>query len=71
MANKKVFFLPNLSDKGFASTTPIIFAACPNTKYIDLDGSLDLAEDLVNGGFEIVNGEMKIYQTAGFGFNLL
>lgn len=45
--------------------------ACPNTKYIDLDGSLDLAEDLVNGGFEIVDGEMKISDAPGFGFNII
>jgi L-alanine-DL-glutamate epimerase-like enolase superfamily enzyme len=45
--------------------------ACPNTKFIDLDGSLDLAEDLVAGGFEIVHGEMKINHQPGFGFTML
>ena len=30
----------------------------PNTKYLDLDGSFDLAKDVVTGGFEIKNGVM-------------
>jgi hypothetical protein len=42
--------------------------ACPNTKYIDLDGSFDLMEDLVTGGFEVKDGCMVINNTAGFGF---
>ena len=32
----------------------------PNTKYIDLDGSFDLAEDLVKNGFSLYDGYMKI-----------
>ena len=30
-----------------------------NTKYLDLDGSLDLVKDLVSGGFNLKNGIMK------------
>lgn len=41
--------------------------SCPNTKYIDLDGSLDLAEDVVRGGFTIEDGFMKINNKPGFG----
>tara|TARA_B100000767_G_scaffold249771_1_gene251560 strand:- start:4267 stop:5340 length:1074 start_codon:yes stop_codon:yes gene_type:complete len=41
--------------------------ACPNTKYIDLDGSLDLAYDLVEGGFEIKNGMMRTLNLPGLG----
>ena len=41
--------------------------SCPNTRYIDLDGSLDLAEDLVSGGFSIEDGFMKINAKPGFG----
>ncbi len=61
------------NDESIISITAALHVAyaCPNTKYIDLDGSLDLAEDLVNGGFEIVNGEMHILQRPGFGFNVL
>jgi len=45
--------------------------SCPNTRYIDLDGSLDLAEDLVTGGFTIEGGFMKINPKPGFGVELL
>jgi L-alanine-DL-glutamate epimerase-like enolase superfamily enzyme len=61
------------NDESIISITAALHVAyaCPNTKYIDLDGSLDLAEDLVKGGFEIVNGEMQINAQAGFGFSVL
>ena len=61
------------NDESIISITAALHVAyaCPNTKYIDLDGSLDLAEDLVKGGFEIVNGEMQINTQAGFGFSAL
>ncbi|MCH7534405.1 MAG: dipeptide epimerase [Bacteroidetes bacterium] len=41
--------------------------ACPNTKYIDLDGSLDLARDIVEGGFEIKDGVMRTINAPGLG----
>ena len=46
------------NDESIISITAALHAAysCPNTKYIDLDGSFDLAEDLVTGGFKIENG---------------
>jgi L-alanine-DL-glutamate epimerase-like enolase superfamily enzyme len=61
------------NDESIISITAALHIAytCPNTKYIDLDGSLDLAEDLVRGGFEIVEGEMHINDAPGFGFDLL
>ena len=60
------------NDESIISITAALHVAyaCPNTKYIDLDGSLDLAEDLVKGGFEIVDGQMQINNAPGFGFNL-
>ncbi|HEC42753.1 MAG TPA: dipeptide epimerase, partial [Bacteroides sp.] len=45
--------------------------ACPNTKYIDLDGSLDLARDVVEGGFEISNGMMRTLNDPGLGLKRL
>ena len=33
IAKKNVFFLPILLATGVAATTPIIFAACPYTRY--------------------------------------
>jgi L-alanine-DL-glutamate epimerase-like enolase superfamily enzyme len=61
------------NDESIISITAALHVAyaCPNTKFIDLDGSLDLAEDLVKGGFEIVNGEMRINTGAGFGFSII
>jgi len=41
--------------------------ACSNTKYIDLDGSLDLARDVVEGGFEIKDGMMRTLNSPGLG----
>jgi L-alanine-DL-glutamate epimerase-like enolase superfamily enzyme len=61
------------NDESIVSITAALHIAyaCPNTKYIDLDGSFDLAEDLVKGGFEIINGEMHINNAPGFGFKML
>jgi L-alanine-DL-glutamate epimerase-like enolase superfamily enzyme len=61
------------NDESIISITAALHVAyaCPNTKYIDLDGSLDLAEDLVKGGFEIVNGALHINNAPGFGFTKL
>lgn len=61
------------NDESIISITAALHVAyaCPNTKYIDLDGSLDLAEDLVTGGFKIVDGEMEINHSPGLGFTLL
>jgi L-alanine-DL-glutamate epimerase-like enolase superfamily enzyme len=61
------------NDESIISITAALHVAyaCPNTKFIDLDGSFDLAEDLVKGGFEIVDGVMKINDAPGFGFTLL
>lgn len=38
-----------------------------NTKYLDLDGSLDLIHDVVTGGFEMKDGWMSITSAAGLG----
>ncbi len=52
---------------GCNDESPISIAAAlhtalsmPNTKFIDLDGSLDLADTLAEGGFSISNGIMSI-----------
>ena len=44
--------------------------ACTNTKYLDLDGSFDLAEDIVSGGFLLNDGMMSISNKAGLGVEL-
>jgi len=58
------------NDESIISITAALHMAyaCPNTKYIDLDGSFDLMEDLVTGGFEVQDGCLVINNAAGFGF---
>ncbi len=43
----------------------------PNTKYIDLDGSLDLVKDVVSGGFRIENGLMYPSDKPGLGYEVV
>ena len=45
--------------------------ACPATRYIDLDGSFDLSEDLVSGGFVLEEGFLRPTDMPGFGFELI
>ncbi|MEM6345807.1 MAG: dipeptide epimerase [Bacteroidota bacterium] len=45
--------------------------SCPHTRYIDLDGSLDLARDLVSGGFVIEEGMMRTIDAPGLGLQAL
>lgn len=61
------------NDESILSITAALHAAysCRNTRYIDLDGSLDLAEDLVTGGFAIEDGYMRIVPKPGFGVDTL
>lgn len=57
------------NDESTASITAALHVAfsCQHTRYIDLDGSLDLAEDFVKGGFILQNGYMRLPETAGLG----
>jgi L-alanine-DL-glutamate epimerase-like enolase superfamily enzyme len=41
--------------------------SCPATRYLDLDGSLDLARDVVEGGFALENGRMRTTGASGLG----
>lgn len=45
--------------------------ACPATRYLDLDGSLDLAKDLATGGFTIKDGVMRLSGGPGLGVELV
>ncbi|CAI8389864.1 MAG: L-Lys-D/L-Arg epimerase [Flavobacterium sp. SCGC AAA160-P02] len=60
------------NDESIVSITAALHAAyaCVNTKYLDLDGSLDLAEDIVNGGFILKDGMMSISDKPGLGVEL-
>ncbi|MCX7637295.1 MAG: dipeptide epimerase [Cyclobacteriaceae bacterium] len=60
------------NDESAVSITAALHAAfaCANTKYIDLDGSLDLARDVVNGGFMLKNGVMYCSDSPGLGLKI-
>lgn len=61
------------NDESIVSITAALHAAfaCPHTKYLDLDGSLDLAEDAVSGGFTIKDGYMFPNNKPGLGVTIL
>ena len=44
--------------------------ACPATRYLDLDGSFDLARDVVEGGFELDQGFLRTTLAPGLGVRL-
>ena len=71
--NRGIELFWGCNDESILSITAALHVAysCPNTRYIDLDGSLDLAEDLVTGGFSIEDGFMKINAKPGFGVEAL
>lgn len=60
------------NDESIISITAALHAAfaCANTKYLDLDGSLDLAEDVVREGFVLENGLLKLNGRAGLGLRI-
>lgn len=47
-----------------------IALACPATRYLDLDGSLDLARDLATGGFRLEQGHLYPLNRPGLGVQL-
>jgi len=57
------------NDESIVSITAALHTAfaCANTKYIDLDGSLDLARDVVKGGFILKDGVMTCSDQPGLG----
>lgn len=60
-------------DESVLSITAALHAAlaCPATRYIDLDGSLDLAEDPFRGGFVLRDGMLYPSDLSGFGTELI
>jgi L-alanine-DL-glutamate epimerase-like enolase superfamily enzyme len=61
------------NDESIVSITAALHAAysCSNTKYLDIDGSFDLAKDLVEGGFELKDGYMYPSSLPGLGIKKL
>ena len=59
------------NDESVLSISAALHAAlaCPNTRYLDLDGSFDLAKDVAEGGFVLRNGELSTNGKPGLGTN--
>jgi L-alanine-DL-glutamate epimerase-like enolase superfamily enzyme len=57
------------NDESIISISAALHTAlsCKQTRYLDLDGSLDLAKDVVAGGFILENGEMRVNDLPGLG----
>ena len=57
------------NDESIVSITAALHTAfsCAHTRYIDLDGSLDLARDVVKGGFILEKGIMRCSDKPGLG----
>jgi L-Ala-D/L-Glu epimerase len=57
-------------DESIVSISAALHAAftCQATRYLDLDGSLALAEDIVTGGFTLFEGQLSTLNRSGFGF---
>ena len=56
-------------DESIISISAALHAAlaCPATRYLDLDGSLDLSRDVVSGGFVLRDGELSVGDRPGLG----
>ena len=61
------------NDESIISITAALHTAlsCKNTRYLDLDGSLDLEQDVVSGGFILENGVMRTNELPGLGLTEL
>ena len=59
-------------DESIVSISAALHAALasPATRFVDLDGSLNLVRDLVEGGFRLKNGELTITDQPGLGVKL-
>jgi L-alanine-DL-glutamate epimerase-like enolase superfamily enzyme len=60
-------------DESVVSIAAALHAALgsPATRYLDLDGSLDLERDFATGGFDLANGVMRTLNKPGLGINVL
>jgi len=60
------------NDESVASIAAALHAAyaCPRTRYLDLDGSFDLARDPASGGFVVEDGLLRLLDKPGLGVDL-
>ena len=61
------------NDESIVSITAALHVAFaqPHTKYIDLDGSFDLAQEVVSGGFVLEDGYMWPSDKPGLGVTIM
>jgi len=61
------------NDESIVSITAALHTALASkqSRYIDLDGSLDLAKDLVEGGFILKDGKMSVSDRPGLGVKII
>ncbi len=61
------------NDESLISITAALHAAlaCPSTRYLDLDGSLDLARDVAKGGFVLKDGYLSVSDRPGLGVTIV
>ena len=61
------------NDESVVSIAAALHAAlsCPATRYLDLDGSLDLAWDVAGGGFVLEAGLLRTTDAPGLGLRPL
>lgn len=61
------------NDESIVSIAAALHAALasPATRYLDLDGSLDIGRDIVKGGFILEDGELSVIDQPGLGVTLL
>lgn len=71
--DRKIELMWGCMDESIVSITAAlhIALASPATRYLDLDGSFDLARDLVDGGFELVDGCLHPLDEPGLGVQML
>ena len=60
------------NDESVVSIAAALHAAyaCPSTRYLDLDGSFDLARDPAKGGFVVEEGRLRLLDKPGLGVEL-
>ncbi|HNV98311.1 MAG TPA: dipeptide epimerase [Chitinophagales bacterium] len=68
-ASKGISIFWGCNDESLVSITAALHLAyaCPNTKYLDLDGSFDVLEHVFSGGFILENGHMRLNGKPGLG----
>lgn len=67
--NNDIGLMWGCNDESLISITAALHTAfaCSNTKFIDLDGSLDLSRDVIAGGFILKDGIMSVGDKPGLG----